>query len=401
MKIGYSFWGFLGDVKCDREGNTISTPDGNAFYSWSIIKELQRRGNEVFNIMPDRDTPGFMQYGPYLFNSWCKEDRTSAYMHMSKLNYNNIDWSKMSMEDLYNYWDLHKLNESDIILHEWRMCIPGRNDDRAKNAGINYQPDLFIQECLINYCALFHIPIIIFDLDYKLDSEILESLILKNKNTYIFELGNKWGQYKNLSTHAYHVEIPFDFSHINDLSIKRDAECTKSLVYIGNRYERDWCIDKYIPTEIRGIRVFGNWKESGRDSEERWPDIEFCSRLQTKDMYYEYSTSLCTILLAKKEYLENSFMTARIIESVFYGCVPLFIEEYGEETIYKYAGIYNNDLTVRSKSDVIDMVYFLHYNEDYRKKCIEYLRKHLSFMDVKYFVDSIYEVCEVVNDGVF
>ena len=51
-------------------------------------------------------------------------------------------------------------------------------------------------------------------------------------------------------------------------------------------------------------------------------------------------------------------MTARIIEAVFYGCVPLFIEEYGEDCIKKYAGIYSQDLTVSTKSDIINIVYY-------------------------------------------
>ena len=388
MKIGYSFWGFLGDIKCNEKGETISTPDGNAFYSWSIIRELQKRGNEVIQIMPDRDIYGIIKYHEHLFKAWCKEDRVTAYEEMETVSQMHTPWTKTPAEDLFTIWDNEGLKYCDIILHEWRMEIPGRNDYKTKKKQLpDYQPDLFIQDCLFKYCAKYSIPIIIFDLDYKVSLETIQNLP-NNEQIYLFELGHKWEGWPN----ARHVEIPFDFEHINDLKIKGDRECTKSLVYIGNRYERDWCIDKYIPTEIRGIRVFGNWKESGRDSEERWPDIEFCSRLQTKDMYYEYSTSLCTILLAKKEYVDNSFMTARIIESVFYGCVPLFIEEYGEETIHKYAGIYSNDLTVRSKSDVIDMIYFLHYNEDYRYKCIDYLRKHLQFMDVKHFVDSVYDI---------
>ena len=34
-------------------------------------------------------------------------------------------------------------------------------------------------------------------------------------------------------------------------------------------------------------------------------------------------------------------MTARIIEAVFYGCVPLFIREYGDNTIRKWCKIVN------------------------------------------------------------
>ena len=84
-------------------------------------------------------------------------------------------------------------------------------------------------------------------------------------------------------------------------------------------------------------------------------------------------------------------MTARILEAIFYGSVPLFIEEYGKETIEKYAGKLAPYLTVKSKADVIDCVYALE-DDNIRINTIKYLREHLKFMDVENFVDKIYEV---------
>ena len=46
--VGYFYWGYLGDKKFDKNGNEVSTPDGNAFYSWSIIKALQDAGHLVY-----------------------------------------------------------------------------------------------------------------------------------------------------------------------------------------------------------------------------------------------------------------------------------------------------------------------------------------------------------------
>ena len=59
-KCGYSYWGFLGDTKMDKDGNLLSTPDGNAFYSWSIIRQLQKDGYVVVQVMPDRDRTGLI-----------------------------------------------------------------------------------------------------------------------------------------------------------------------------------------------------------------------------------------------------------------------------------------------------------------------------------------------------
>lgn len=400
MKIGYSFWGYLGDTKYDLQGNKASTPDGNAFYSWSIINKLQEDGHKVYSIMPDRDYSAFChktQNGKHLFDSWCTDQRRKAYFNMYNIwdnkfiatdGYNTI--MKMVRDNrLYGYIASF-LDKVDIVLHEWRMPIPGRNIALSDEDYVNYQPDLDIQNCILKYFGEHpKKKLIIFDLDYKLDVNTL--IPYGGNNIYVFELGYKISsKYPN----AYHVEIPFDFRYINEFGIPGEdwiPSPYNNLVYVGNRYERDWCIDKYIPTEINGVTVYGNWCESGRDSKKRWPNIKFGDRVQTADMSSIYGNSKATILLAKKEYIENSFMTARILEAIFYGSVPLFIEEYGKETIEKYAGKLAPYLTVKNKADVIDCIYALE-DDSLRIKTIEYLRKHLSFMDVENFVDKIYEV---------
>ena len=382
MKIGYSFWGYLGDIKYDKFGDIASTPDGNAFYSWSIINKLQEDGHEVYGLMPDRD--GVVNT-EHLFDSWCRESRLRAYKNMkniwSKEMYENISAMNIKEMEEYIYSILDNL---DIVLHEWRMPISGRNID-VENAE-DYQPDLDIQMCILHYFGEHREKkLIIFDLDYKLNIDIFRQMPTAGYNVYVFELGYKWNEYSQ----ARHVEIPFDFRYIDEFSISKKPDT--NLVYVGNRYERDWCIDKYIPTEINDVVVYGNWLEGNRDSKDKWPNIIFGKRIQTSDMRSVYGHSKATILLAKKEYLEEHFMTARILEAIFYGCVPLFIEEYGKETIEKYAGEFAPFLTVKNKADVINCVYALE-DERSRTKIIKYLRKHLEFMDVSNFVEKIYEV---------
>lgn len=400
MIVGYSYWGYLGDTKYDVNGNVASTPDGNAFYSWSIINGLLKAGDKVIQIMPDRDYVGFEKEQNGLFSSWCSNERLNAYKSMVKMP-KESDMKLVSKGSIFEIWNKNGLKDCDIILHEWRMPIPGRNTFSTRyiaqkhNDSVdykNYQPDFFMQECLCEYCSIYKIPMIIFDLDYKLTSEMLDELPNKD-NIFVFELGYKW-EGKN----SMHVEIPFDFDRIFDIPIANTGMLTYNIIYVGNRYERDWCIDKYVPTELNDVVVYGNWLESNRDSKTRWPNIEFGRRLQTKEMVSVYNNSVCTLLLAKKEYVENNFMTARIIESIFYGCVPLFIEEYGEECINRYAGIYSSLLTVSSKSDVIERTLMFKYNKDLRVGVIYYLRDLLAgFMDAKYFVEDIHNVLSIMH----
>lgn len=385
--VGYSYWGFLTDTKYDSKGNKLSTPDGNAFYSWSIIFQLLENGYNVLRIMPTRDNFSFVYDVNNPFSAFIKSKRLSAYYISKGIKYND-DYTK---ENVFKLWNEEGLNKCSYIIHEWRMLIPGRNDLQPTDK--DFQPDYLLQEYLIEYCAKYNVDLVIFDLDYKLTEKDLVSCKVKGVNYIVIELGNKWEnhkeQYKFISKVSKTVNIPFLFSEINYFEYFNFGDFENNLVYIGNRYERDWCIDKYIPTEMKNVKIYGNWLESGRDSADKWPNLKFGERLQTKDMYNVYSNSVCTILLAKEEYLKYSFMTARILEAIFYGCVPLFISEYGSYTIEKYAGVYAQLLTVENKSDVIDRCYMFKHNTELRASVILYLREKLKFMDVKYFIRDI------------
>lgn len=383
MKIGYSYWGYLGDMKFADDGMLASTPDGNAFYSWSIIHELQERGHEVYQMMPDRDFNGSMILGnDILFKSWAKDKRKSAYENMIKM-FRTKGIEKLDESKVFIGWDEECCGGLDLVIHEWRMEISGRNTEDARGTD-GWQPDLFFQDCLINYCIKHGIKMVIFDLDYKLSEEKVNELLSRGLKLKVFELGMKWSG----KDWAKRVYIPFDFKSIYEFKPK--SFVNDKLVYVGNRYERDWCIDKYIPQDMDGVAVYGNWDEGGRDSKKRWPDIDFRHRLQTCEMHDVYSNSASTILLAKHDYCKFEFMTARVIEALFYCSVPLFIEEYGDELIEKFAGGAAKYLTVRSADDVEKKSSELFTNYVMRCTIINSMRERAEkFMDVRFFVDEL------------
>ena len=375
-RVGYSYWGFLGDVKLNESGDVLSTPDGNAFYSWSIINEYRNRGIYIQQLMPDRDKHANSILGPDMFSAWLRYRRFDAYADMIRM-YSMLEDYKLVVSDL------------DYAILEWRFLVPGRNDLELKGQK-GWQPDLYIQDKLIEALNAKDIPFVVFDLDYKLTEEDIKKYNIK----HVIELGDKWKD--NPLVKSKRVEIPFCFNGINYFNpVEKPAG---NLVYIGNRYERDWCIDKYIPEYLEGVKVYGNWNEAGRDSKERWPKIDFGGRLQTRDMHDAYKDYIATILLAKEEYCKMGFMTARLIEAIFYGVVPLFISEYGEDTISKYAGKYAQALTVDSKSDVDTMLKYLRFHPEERLEIISYLRSHLRFMDARCFVDDVEDLIQNHED---
>lgn len=365
--VGYFYWGYLGDKKFNALGNEVSTPDGNAFYSWSIIKALQDSGKDVF-LFSDRDEVGVNLMGKDLFKSFATEARYNAWLGCITPVSDCMD------SDVY-------YQEMDYAIVEWRWEIPGRNDEDTKinNPG-GYQPDLEIMKDIISKCKVHNVPVVIFDLDYKLTEDDIKKYGIE----YVIELGNKWTNSDIVK--GMQVQIPFDFTYINEFDIKMD-DFSSDVIYIGNRYERDWCIDKYLP---KGTVVHGNWLEPGHgDPQNEWPHIEFRKRVNASEIMKPYNDAVTTVLLAKKEYCDMGFMTARIQEAIFYGTVPLFIREYGQGTINTYAGKYANFLTVYNKEDVKTKVEDLKRNPQMRKDIIEYLRKHLRFMDSKFFVNDI------------
>lgn len=389
LNIGYGFWGFLGDrkyIKKDGAVKEVSTPDGNAFYSWGIISELLKQGNKVIQLMPDRDEPGYLERGSNIFKAWAGKERENAYLGMEV---------GMEQYDTFsNGFDLGQLNcdlaprvyNLDFVLWEWRWPIPGRNDRATMETNPeSYQPDYLIQHTYLRLFKALNIPVIVFDLDYKLTNED----IIKYGIAAVVELGNKW-QNNTLCT-SRRVEIPFNFRHINTFDV---ADPDVGTIYVGNRYERDWCIDKYLPN---GTVVHGNWTESNRDSQQKWPNHIFRDRLQTADMQKAYSAAAVTPLLAKRSYCEQGFMTARIIEAVFYGCVPLFIEEFTRNSAYIPTHL-RNLLIVKDKTNVSTVSAALFEQPEVRERIIHELRYHLStFMDSKYFVNNLMELYEAIR----
>lgn len=105
---------------------------------------------------------------------------------------------------------------------------------------------------------------------------------------------------------------------------------------------------------------------------------------------------MATLLMAKQEYYDHEFMTARILEAVFYGCVPFFAEEYGDDVIHKYAGMFSNLLKVRSAEELMTKTRILEEDRELAYRVLCYLVSHLGFMSSDKFVETLKENCNVL-----
>lgn len=380
MNIGYFFWGHLSDKLGE---NTKNTPDGNAWYSSSIIHELQKRKHNVFLLSIDRDKEDFNIFKEECFKSFEFKKRINVYK--------NSKWCKWN--DTFS--SLIEFPKLDILLLEWRFLIQGRNDLELENS-VNWQPDLKMQTILLNYYSKQKTKIIIFDLDYKLTIKDEEQLLKQfSNNIFILETAKK---IKQTILPRISVEIPFWI--INSKIFKnKKVNKNKQIVYIGSNYEREDSINKYIlPFSKENpftCWFYGNWRNYPEIVEKiycdlKWRDIQYHHRVGHSDFLEVYNDSICCPLLAKQEYYKNGFTTARIQECLYFGSIPIGFKEH-----YKIEEYLPKELIVSNFKELIKTINFIsNFSIKKRNNYREMLWNNLKFMDVKYFINILENLYE-------
>lgn len=200
-----------------------------------------------------------------------------------------------------------------------------------------------MQEKILEHYSKQSCTIIIFDLDHKVTAEDEERLrAMTGNGIMILEtaIKPKEGIIPRIS-----IEIPF-WMKDSTLPLILQPSPYKDLVYIGSRYERDDVINEYlIPFSERSpftTWFYSNWRNYGDKYEElyvdlKWRDIQYHGRVGHTDFRSIYGDALACPLLAKRDYFEHGFMTARIQEALYFGTIPIgFREHLGIEKYLPY-----------------------------------------------------------------
>lgn len=379
LRVGYSFWGFLGDNKYDTHGNRVSTPDGNATYSWSIIWEAMRRGYTVHAMQDDRDWTGWKIDKEENFASFSKEKRTKMYLDLK-----------------HTFGSSEIMPELDVLLVEWRFPIPGRNVDLiapGENGRppqyfydpFKHQPDWHRQFQILNHYKETKTKIILWDLDHKLEAAD-ESYWNPDA---IFETSQTP---RRLTMDRTRVEPPF---HIPDLlqHPTLPSDPNRKLVYIGSRYERDDVITEWVkPTSNQypnGVEFHGNWLKTLDECKKLWPNVAYHDRCTTKDFRQIYGTAVACPLLAKKSYLETGFITPRPWEALLFGTLPVGLNSA------KGIREYTNFIAYDGEDMTTVVEHMSRMDVQHKDECRRELVQKLEFMDAKHFLDKMEAVLGV------
>jgi hypothetical protein len=299
LRIGYLFRGFLADVKLGPDLSEVSTPDGNATYSWCIEHELNRRRHQLIPLGTNMDAPGAMTMGEDIFCAFSREKRIASYERMLRRG-----WTRLSDR---------RFPELDAVIIEWRWPIPGRNTPEDRGL-VGYQNDLERQLDVLREYSSRGTPIIVWDLDHKLTEEderhwgfdVIETAVIPRRD-------------------HVRVDPPCVTSELLQFDID---ECMPShhLGYIGSRYERDETIDRWIspiaPANTHRVKFWGKW-EPADEVRARWPGVSFSGRIGVRGFRDAYSRVAAVPLLAKQSYYDCGFVTPRAAEAVMFGSVPI------------------------------------------------------------------------------
>ena len=372
MRIGYLFRGFLGDIKLDRNLNFLSTPDGNATYSWTIEWECNRRGWKLIPLGENLDEHSAREYGEEIFAAFSSDRRAKSYERMLRNG-----WVKNSDQ---------KFPELDLVLIEWRWPIEGRNT-LADKGSPNYQCDLERQFEVITEYGARGTPIVIWDLDHKLTLEDEKKLAGLSMNVNVIETSAKPRSFfcERKSVFPPHIQselLQFDIKNFSPRYI---------MGYIGSRYERDDTIDQWIGTsnhrlfqdrKTKAIAFWGKW-EPDDEVKKRWPNVEFKGRITTKDFLSAYSSVACVPLFAKQSYYDSGFITPRIAEAITFGSVPIGLN--GHFGIEQHV-----DKVVSDRNELMSFAKLFKSMSSIRRRVYREEAAHkIKHMDVANFIDVL------------
>lgn len=370
----YFHKGYLSDKGVIIDGkpiDTISSADGDSFYLWSVLYEFQNRGYETLGVI-NHDEELVNKYNKKAFESFSQEKRWEMY---NKINFIGLEKALIS-----------DFPEVDIALLYWRMKT---KDNQLEKNDINYSPDLEIQNNILNFYRDKKIKLRILDFDLQMTKED-EERILNLGYTDVKILDQSLFPNKKIINRET-CYIPFLFE---DMMQFETPICNRSklISYCGNWYNREKDFEKifkFAKNNPGRVHVYGNYmKDSLKEIRDKNSGVVFHDRIGFAEFRNAIGDAVCSTLLATESYKEFGNMTARILEVLLNGSIPVGFSDF--------AGIENwlpKNLIVdmknydESMNEVIDSLSRMPWTRR-NKLRLDLIDKLSKMHDVKYFVDE-------------
>ncbi|MFF0250181.1 CgeB family protein [Streptosporangium sandarakinum] len=298
MKIGFSFWGFLGS-------GILDTPDGGRFWRRPIIDELTSRGHELVLLQSNRDLHEAGQELPY-------------------------------------QWDTG-FPDIDVLLCEYRWPLPGRNTIPCGAPG--HTCDLHRQQALLNhYTHTRATATVLWDTDRQMAPD---DPLRRMPNVVVCDTARRPAE----GAAVLFNMVPDELIDAADPERLAARPRPLDLAYVGNQYDRDEAFEEFFaPAAARfPHRVAGKWPRT-----EAWPQVNFTGRCSFSDVAGVYRTALSTVMLLPDRYASVGAITQRAGEAVTEGCLPLT-----PTTIACFDQVMPPALHVTDRRDVIDRIEWL------------------------------------------
>ncbi|MGH3978440.1 MAG: hypothetical protein ACRDRZ_05500 [Pseudonocardiaceae bacterium] len=300
MRIGYSFWGFLGPGITD-------TPDGGRSHRRVLIEGLRSQGHDIVFLQPDRD-------------------HTEAGLDLSE----------------HYQWDVG-LPEIDALFLEWRWPISGRNTTWCGAPG--HTCDLHRQQELLDHYTGRGTRTILWDKDRRLPAD---DPLRHQSNIAVCEAA------LHPAPGAASLLFPVADAILDAADPAALAARPREvpLAYVGNQYDRDTAFAEFFAPAAARYRhvVAGKWTRT-----DAWPHVSFLGRVPFSEVAEIHHRALATVLLLPDRYAQVGQMTQRLVEAVLAGCMPLT-----PTSIRSAARFTPRRLHVTSGADVIATLAWLH-----------------------------------------
>jgi hypothetical protein len=275
MRLGYSFWGFLGHGITD-------TPDGGRSHRRPFINGLRSRGHDIVFLQANRDSLE------------AATDFTDTY-----------EWDR-------------GLPDIDALFLEWRWPIAGRNTTSCGTPG--HTCDLHRQQQLLDYYTYMRcLPTILWDKDRKLPPT---DPLRHQDHVIVCEAA----LYPTDGATALLFPVSDNAIDTADPAALAAAPRPICLAYVGNQYDRDHAFDRYFASPAvlhRNHLVAGKWT-----AHERWQHVNFVGRVPFAEVGRIYIEALATVLLLPDRYATAGQMTQRLPEALLAGCLPITPADY-------------------------------------------------------------------------